>query len=146
MQDLKDANFLFFDKIGVPSEKEMIEKYGSGEQWQRIKTEEWVKKIAEEYAPKEKQVVLEGQMRPSFIVEACKKLGIENYKIILFDCADEKRNERVVERGHPELVNEKMKNWAKFLREEAGKLNLKVVDTTDLSEKESKEKLLKIML
>jgi len=36
--------FYYFDSVGVPSNEEMIRVYGSGENWQRITTEKWVKK------------------------------------------------------------------------------------------------------
>jgi hypothetical protein len=40
-----DLKRLFFDAIGVPSEQEMIERWGSGEGWQRAMTVEWVKRM-----------------------------------------------------------------------------------------------------
>jgi uridine kinase len=36
---------LYFDSIGVPSPEQMIAEFGSGENWQRAKTFEWIKRI-----------------------------------------------------------------------------------------------------
>src|ERR1700761_7633523 len=38
----------FFDRIGVPSEQEKIEKWDSGGGWQRAMTIEWVKRMRPE--------------------------------------------------------------------------------------------------
>jgi hypothetical protein len=91
------------------------------------------------------KTILDGQMRLSYIVDACKKLGLENYEIVLFDCADEVRDKRLISRGHPELASEDMKNWSRFLKNEAEKFNCKILDTTTLSEEECKNELLKIL-
>lgn len=39
-----NLEFLHFDSIGVPSSEEMIIKFGSIENWQKEKTNEWIKK------------------------------------------------------------------------------------------------------
>lgn len=44
--------FLYFDKIGVPSEEEMIKEYGSGSAWQKAMTFLWIKKMLTEYNDK----------------------------------------------------------------------------------------------
>lgn len=136
--------FCYFDSVGVPSFEEMVEKNGSTEEWQRLTTEKWIKKIIEEYLPKS-SVVFDGQMRPSFIVEACKKYSLDQYEIVLFDCSNEVRKERLISRGHPELAQDHMMNWAKHLREEAGKLGCKIIDNTSLLMEESKVELLKVL-
>lgn len=132
----ENLDFFFFDSIGVPTPEEMKNKFGSGEEWQRITTHNWVKKIKEETLT-EKSALLDGQINPSFIDEACKENNLENYEVILFHCSDEKRSERLIERGHPELVNEDMNNWSKYLHEEAVKRGYKIINTTKLTPAES---------
>lgn len=126
----------YFDSIGVPTLEEMERDYGGGEEWQRIKTIEWVRDIKDRYLS-EKDVVLDAQTRPSFIQEGCKEAGIESYKIILFDCSDEVRKERLTDRGQPELATEHMMNWGKFLRQECQNERCLVVDTSSLTIDES---------
>lgn len=138
-----DFQYCYFDSIGVPSQEEMIKKFSSGENWQKINTKNWVKKMGESLTTK--PAMLDGQTRPSFIEEACKENGVISYEVILFDCNDEIRNQRLINRGHSELVNDRMTNWAKYLREESLARNYKIIDTTNLTQEESKEMLLKIL-
>jgi dephospho-CoA kinase len=138
-----DFLYCYFDSIGVPKEEEMIEKFGSGENWQKINTQNWVKKIKESLAIK--PAILDGQTMPSFVEEACKKNGVIAYEVILFDCSDEVRRQRLINRGHPELANDRMMNWARYLREESMSRNYKIIDNTNLTEEESKQTLLKIL-
>jgi len=95
----------------IPSMEEMVKQYGSTSTWQQIKTIERVKDVK----------------------EACDKNGIENYQVILFDCQDSIRNQRLHVRGQPELINEKMDGWAKFLREDCQKHGCAIVDTSNLT-------------
>ncbi len=136
--------FCFYDSIGVPSPEEMKRKFGSGHGWQKATTKYWVKKMKAEYLDT-KSAILDGQARPEFIDAACKENGVTDYQVILFDCSDEERAKRLIKRGHPELVNQDMTNWAKFLREEAIKRGDKIIDTTNLSEEESKKELKNIL-
>ncbi len=129
---LTDLQICYSDRSGVPSPDEMIKRYGSGEEWQRANTKKWVEQIKREYLNK-KDVLLDSQTRPVFIDEACQKQGINSYEIILFDCPDEIRRQRLSERGQPELANEQMMNWAKYLREACDTDSCKILDTGDLS-------------
>ena len=60
-----------FDSIGVPSLDAMIRDHGSPEGWQRDKNLEWLARLAPQVR-KGRVILLEGQMRPSFIKEAVK--------------------------------------------------------------------------
>ncbi len=105
----------------------------------------WVKKIKEEYLENNK-VILDTQSRPSFIKEACEKNEILDYKIILIDCSDEERKRRLIdERKSPELANEQMMNWAKYLREKCVENNCNILDNTNLSKEETLIKLLELI-
>ncbi|MFS8050864.1 hypothetical protein [Rhizobium sp. BR 314] len=118
-----------FDSIDVPSTDAMIRNHGSGEAWQRGATIEWLARIA----PQVKSgcaVLFEGQMRISFIVEAAAAADIGSYTLLLIDCDDEARADRlIVERGQPELANKDMMNWASYLRSEAAHHGCEIVDT-----------------
>lgn len=122
---------LHFDAIGVPSFEEMRQEYGSLEEWQRAKTFEWMDRLVKEHLFTT-HVIFDAQIRPSFIEEACEALFIP-YKIILFDCSDEVRRQRLVERGHPELGNQEMMNWATYLRKECEHRHVNIINNTDLS-------------
>lgn len=119
---------LHFDSIGVPSVDAMIAQFGSVEEWQRIKTIEWVSKICKDYS-ENLRVILDAQTRPSFIKEACELCDV-SYEVILLDCNDIERKKRLVARGHAELANENMMNWAAFLRRECQLHNYIIIDTT----------------
>jgi hypothetical protein len=46
--------------------------------------------------------------------------------------------QRLIEkRKQPELVNDKMKNWLLFLRNQANELKIPVIDTSNLSQHEA---------
>ena len=132
--------FCYSDDIPVPSFEEMRDKYGSVENWQQAKTEIWVSDIKQRLIPNS-SVVFDGQSRQSFIIEACAKNQIENYEIILFDCSDNVREDRLVNRGNPELVNQDMMNWAKYLREESKKRGDIIIDTSNFKIGEAADRL-----
>ena len=133
---LKNFQICYFDSIGVPSNEKMIEEFGSIEKWQLKKTIEWTKRIRNDLLPAG-NVILDVQTRPLFIEKSCKKAGIKEFEIILFDCSDEVRKQRLMDRGNPELANDRMMNWSRLLREESQAGNYKVLDTSDLSIEQS---------
>ena len=143
-ENIVDLQLCYLDSTGVPSHEEMISQYGSGEEWQRVKTLEWTKKIQEKYLSK-KYVVFDSQTRPSFIEDAVKEVGIGEYEIVLFDCTDEVRRNRLHHRGQPDLGDEQMMNWAKYLRKECETRGVHIADTTDLTVPACVEVLKKIL-
>jgi shikimate kinase len=125
-----DYAFVHFDSIGVPSPEETIEQAGSGEKWQELTTYRWIEKITIEY-PNKQIVVIEGQVNLDFIEAACRKFEIARYFIVLIDCDWEIMRDRLIhDRQQPELVNQDMKNWAIFLREQAQRKKLPIIDTS----------------
>jgi hypothetical protein len=55
-----------------------------------------------------------------------------NYKIILLSCEDKLRHLRLAKmRNQPELINNKMDNWANYLMNQAIEQNTLIVDTTN---------------
>jgi chloramphenicol 3-O-phosphotransferase len=127
-----DCEFIFFDSIGVPSPEKMKE-FGDGYQpggaWQRAMTLQWMEQIAE-LLRNGKSVLFEGQMRVKFILEAMEFSKVPAARVILVDCDDATRIARLtVAREQPELADEGMMGWARYLREEASQMHCEVLDT-----------------
>lgn len=140
-----EYKILYFDSIGVPTNNEMIARYGSTDNWQKAMTENWVAKIKSDSTAEEK-IILDGQMKLSFIVDACDKYDITNYRIILFDCNDKVRSARLVGRGQPELANEQMMNWAKHLRDSVPEYpKAAILENSELTIEETKAILLRLL-
>jgi len=113
-----EVEVLYFDRIGVPPVEEMIAEYGSGEAWQRAKTLDWMAKLAQ-FAKPGRRLLFEGQTRLSFLEEGAAAAGDLAYFPILVDCGDEMRSKRLAfERKQHELADERMMNWARYLRRE----------------------------
>jgi adenylate kinase family enzyme len=129
--DRSGLKTFFFDSIGVPSPEERIEKWGSGDGWQRAMTIEWVKRIKSELA--NSKALLDGQTRPSFIAEACDINDIKRYKVILIDCSDDVRRARLLQRGQPELADQQMMDWARYLLRETTEIGGEIIHNDDLS-------------
>jgi predicted kinase len=120
---------LHFDAIGVPPHDEMIAVHGSPEAWQRAATFHWMTRLAA-IAEDGRSVLLEGQMRLSFLAEAAAAAGI-SYAPVLVDCNDETRAMRLsVDRAQPELASPDMMNWAAYLRREASEAGCLVLETS----------------
>jgi hypothetical protein len=132
-----------FDGI-VPPLEAMIKEYGSGEEWQRQTTLEWVGRIKTE-ALARAPVVLDGQARQAFVEEACSLASISNYRIILFDWEDAVRELRLIGRGQPELTNSQMANWARYLRDQASRRGGPIIDTTRLTVEDAVNELLALL-
>ena len=123
----------YFDRVGVPSTEQMIADYGSGEEWQRVKTVEWMVKLGQLGKPGSK-LLFEGQTRLSSLAEGAAAAGGLVYRPILLDCDDETRSRRLsLERKQPELANETMMSWARYLRREANQRGCEILDTSTLS-------------
>jgi adenylate kinase family enzyme len=93
-----------FDRVGVPPVEQMVAKYGAAEAWQRAMTYDWMAKLAATpYA--ERNILLEGQMRLSFVSEAAAAAGVRNYALILVDCDDATKTRRLtVDRDRSDLA------------------------------------------
>jgi hypothetical protein len=128
---LPNVRTFFFDSIGVPSSQEMITGWGSGENWQRAKTIEWVARIKPELETS--IAILDGQTRPQFILDACEIHCLTSYSIILIHCSDGIRRSRLFGRGQPELANDQMMKWATYLLSETQKLGGAIIDNDELT-------------
>jgi deoxyadenosine/deoxycytidine kinase len=128
--------FLHFDEIGVPSTSMMIKEFGSPSAWQDAMAYQWIHKSV--YNNESEKVFLEGQVNLQFIRKGFDKIHFSNYIIILIDCSEEEMQNRLTHhRRQPELFNDDMKNWLKYLREQANEFGAIRVDTTNLSEDET---------
>lgn len=128
-----DWVFLHFDSIGVPSPDDMIAQFGSGENWQKQMTYRWIDTMIGEYTDK-KIIIFEGQVNLKFIKEGFSNHNFLNYEIILIDCNEEKMVQRLVyERNQAELVNDDMKNWLQYLRNQAKDFGAHIIDTSNIS-------------
>lgn len=131
----KPWSFHHFDEIGVPSIQEMTKEFGSPSLWQKAKAEEWIQRLI--LTKGGEKVFLEGQVNLQFIREGFRKHNFENYQIILIDCTDKEMERRLVHlRKQPELYDPDMKNWLKFLRQQAAKFHSTIIENSDLSKEE----------
>ena len=131
------AEVCHFDRIHVPSIQRMTEEYGSPDEWQRIATVNWLRELAQRLR-RRSNILFEGQARVSFIREAATDAAIPDVQIILIDCEDAIRTERLnLNRHQPELANQRMMDWARFLREQARHQGVPILDRTDLAIEES---------
>lgn len=129
-----------FDDLGVPSLEEMNTKYGGPEQWQTHNTHEWFKKAA--HMKNASLIVLDGQVRPTVILEVANKIGFPAIHITLIHCSHEERRRRLInERAQPELDKLDMYAWAAYLHGQADALSLEIIDTTHLTLADSIQKL-----
>jgi len=132
-QHADEVEVLHFDGIGVPSGQRMIAEHGSGEEWQRAKTIEWMAKLAP-LSRSGRGVLFEGQTRLCFLAEGAEAAGRPAYLPILVDCDDETRSRRLSsERNQAALANEEMMSWARYLRREARGSGCEILDTSRLS-------------
>jgi RNase adaptor protein for sRNA GlmZ degradation len=135
------AQVHFFDRIGVPSMEEMIARHGSPDEWQRQKTIEWMHKLAAEMRSRP-NILFDGQTRCEFVRQGQKEANIGDVRIVLIDCDDTTRTHRLThDRRQPVLANERMMNWARFLRNEAEKEGEMILDTSRLSVEEAVARL-----
>jgi hypothetical protein len=122
-----------FDTIGVPAPARMIAEWGSGEGWQRAMTYAWIGRIGTARRMG-RHVLLEGQMRLDFVAEAAAAAGIKDYRLILVDCDDATRSNRLsLDRHQGNLATAAMLNWAEYLRGEAIQRRCTIFDTSILS-------------
>ena len=79
-----------FDSIGIPTLEQMVAEYDSGEEWQKAMTLLWMKRLALEKNASS-HILLEGQMRFSFIEAAAIETGIEREYSTMANDVDEIR-------------------------------------------------------
>ena len=133
-------HFAYFDQPKVPSVEEVLEKHGGWENWGIKRTNEWIKKIKENYI-ENRVTIFDVHTKPENIENACKNFGITNYIVILLDCSDDERKKRLIDRGQPNLINDSLLTWAQFLRDEAKKKDYTIINNTELTIEEGLKKV-----
>jgi chloramphenicol 3-O-phosphotransferase len=132
------------DRIGLPSD-EVMAGYGPtdepGGPTQRGLALYWIGVIGTGLNAG-RPVLLETQCRIAFLHEALALHAITTARIILVECSDTSRKERLNGRGQPGLANEQMSNWSRFLHREAEHYGHEIMDTTSMSLQESKAHIL----
>lgn len=136
--EVKDPSITVFrfDTIGVPS-AEVMATFGTDHQpggaWQRAMTFKWFERIAP-LVEAGARVLFEGQMRIAFVQEALAAFAIRNARVLCVECDDSTRTRRLThDRLQPELANESMINWGRYLHQEAVNAGYEILDTTDLA-------------
>ena len=125
--------YIRFDRIGVPSQDQMIMEYGSGENWQRATTREWIRRFLKEY-PDKQLFIFEGQYNLDFARAACNEFGITKYRMVVVTVPDEVMSHRLTKlRGQPELLTRDMVNWSRFLKEQGQSVGALLLDTSAVS-------------
>ena len=111
----------------------MEREHGSGERWQQWATTTWIERL-QSLGDDVRVAVLDGQTRPSFVLDAARDASRRRVSVVLLDCADAPREARLIDgRKQPELVTPRMANWAAHLRREADAFNVQIIDTSALS-------------
>lgn len=137
--------FLHFDSIGVPTPEEMIKRFGSGENWQKETTYQWIEKMVNEYQNKD-VIIFEGQVNFEFIKDGFAQNDFSNYEIILVDCNEEVMGKRLThDRKQPGLLNDDMKNWLRYLRNQANEFGSNIIETSNVNEQEAVEAFERIL-
>jgi dephospho-CoA kinase len=120
------------DRIGLPSE-EIMASYGQtdepGGTAQRAFALYWIGEIAH-ILKAGKPVLLETQCRIAFLHEALSLHRITTARIILVECSDSARSTRLQGRGQPDLANQQMSSWSRYLRREAEQFGHEILDTS----------------
>jgi hypothetical protein len=79
-------------------------------------------------------VLLETQCRIAFLEEALSLHRISWARIVLVECNDAVRNARLIHaRRQPDLANEDMANWSRYLHREAVTAGYEILDTGSVS-------------
>ncbi len=72
-------------------------------------------------------------MRIAFIQDALTTLG-ENARVLCVECDDATRSRRLIQdRLQPELADESIMGWSRYLHQEALEAGCQILDTTHLS-------------
>jgi len=126
----------FDDEYKIPEAKEVMEKWWSWESWQEYSCTKYIKDKIEENK-NSILLILDMQTNLDFIEKWFEEINYKNYEIVLVTCAIGEMKKRLKKRNQPELFNENMINWIKFLEKQAKEKWVKILDTSEISVKES---------
>lgn len=74
------------------------------------------------------------------IKEIFEKRGVKNYSVVLVDCDNKTRRDRLIVRGQGELATDNMMNYAKQFRDEAQDYGIYIIDNSEYEPEETMEK------
>jgi len=115
--------------------EEMIREFGSPSAWQEAKTSEWIERLINDF--ENETIFFEGQISLQLIRNGFAKHNFNKCRMILIDCTETVMEKRLAyDRKQPELFNEGMRNWLRFLRSQARELGVTIIDSSNLSEEE----------
>jgi dephospho-CoA kinase len=139
-----DPCFVYFDDILAEPAFAFATTKIKMEDWQREATLKWCRRLSQG-EDKSKVIFMDGQTRYDYLEEGCRLAGLELGAIILLDCDDATRLQRLRDRGQPELGDQQMLDWAAWLRRDALKHRLSVLDTTGQVFEQSLAELVKVL-
>ena len=135
----------YFDSIGVPSNEEIISRFGDGLRFQDWALDQWLLRLSRN-EDDVRVAILDAQVRPSSVQDAFRRHGVKAGSVVLVDCAYAERNARLRgERQQPELATPEMDCWAAYLRGQADALGAAIIDTTTARVDESLAQLAEIV-
>jgi len=117
--------FFHIDELVQPNWDEIKDT----QKWQEEITLELVEMLIKTARKENTHVIFEGSTDIKFYIQAFQKNNFSDYKILLFDCSQETMKSRLTHRGQPELYNEHMVNWLNYLRKDAMKRNIRILNT-----------------
>lgn len=117
--------YFHFDSIGIPSAAEMA----LIDNWQEQTTHEWIERLINRVGAD--TIIFEGSTSMEYIRSGFAKYNYEDYLIVLIDCEEATMCKRLIEfRKQPDLVNEDMKNWLRYLRDQAKQFSVESINTS----------------
>ncbi len=114
-----------FDDMELPNWDELDDS----KKWQQEATTEWIDKLVHSARNDNAHILFEGSTEIKFYIEGFRKNSYQDYQILLFDCSEETMKHRLIERGQPELFHSNMIGWLNYLRREAKRAEVEVIET-----------------
>ncbi|MEM9836970.1 MAG: AAA family ATPase [Bacteroidota bacterium] len=135
----KSVHFFHIDELVQPNWDEIEDT----SKWQEETTLELLTMIVKTARVKGGHVIFEGSIDIKYYLQGFRKNDYANYKIILFDCSPTVMQNRLIQRGQPELYHQDMINWLNYLRKDAKERKIKIIDTGNASIDEIGQELIK---
>ena len=135
----KQIQVFHFDDMELPD----WSKLEDSKKWQEEATFGWINKIVNVARSENVHVLFEGSTEIKFYLQGFEHNHYADYKILLFDCAQEVMKSRLIQRGQPELYHSDMIGWLNYLRNEATRHNIEIVRTDQLAIPEIAETIIK---
>jgi len=135
------VKFLHIDELIKPNWDEIKDT----KKWQEEITLEFIELMINIAKKDDVHVIFEGSIDIKFYIQGFQKNNYSDYKILLFDCSKETMKSRLIHRGQPELYHEDMINWLNYLRKDAIKRNIKIINTENSTFEEIGQEIIKAL-